>query len=376
MSGDNRNNVPRPHGQRTETADDLSALAAQVVRRHAEAQRRAADCDNAVTLVFSRREAAPPRPSLERPEADALSNNGGATHLAAREGQYQTSRGALNRMACVSVVGLLACVSLVTLALQGTAPAIATSAHLSGGTFAAPPIVSAANIDGGKIIVPDALRAPTDDLGQSIYAKHLTNAPANERACLAKALYYEARGETYEGQVAVAQVIVNRTRFKGWPDTICGVVHQGADRGEKCQFSFVCRNSLTEPSGDAWDQAKTIAEAVASGRAWLREAVDATHYHTTTVAPIWRLGLTPIRTIGAHIFYQESDGHLRETKAYGAAHSDRQVIAASSAIKSIEPFKANTVASKSALSAKPKAAANGPEPDSKNVDWSSIMSQR
>jgi Cell Wall Hydrolase len=129
-------------------------------------------------------------------------------------------------------------------------------------------------------------------------------------------LYHEARGETYEGQVAVAQVIVNRVRMKGWPDSICGVVNQGVERGEKCQFSFVCHASASDPTGELWDNARHLAGEVIAGRAWLREAVDATHYHTVNVAPVWRLGLTPIRTIGKHVFYREQDGQAKIEKIY------------------------------------------------------------
>jgi hypothetical protein len=229
-------------------------------------------------------------------------------------------------------------------------------------------------------VVPIAAHEPVDDLGRSVYAKHFAGAAAGERACLAKAIYHEARGETYEGQVAVGQVIANRTRLKGWPDTICGVVHQGADRGEKCQFSFVCRTNLSEPSGELWDQAKVIAEAVLSGNAWLREAMDATHYHTVQVAPIWRLNLTPIRTVGSHIFYRETDDHLREIKPYGAARVDRVDVVGSGQSTSATVGKSPEVAPKPrpAGARVPTASSNTGSKASgeiRDFNWSAIQSQ-
>ena len=168
------------------------------------------------------------------------------------------------------------------------------------------------------LVLPSALpRAEAvDDLGQSVYATTFAAAPAHERKCLARAIYYEARGETYEGQVAVAQVVVNRVRMKGWPDSICGVVQQGIERGEKCQFSFACHAPAVEPTGELWDNAKSLANDVIAGRAWLREVTEATHYHTVNVAPVWRLGLQPIRTIGSHIFYRETDELAKVAKPY------------------------------------------------------------
>ena len=164
--------------------------------------------------------------------------------------------------------------------------------------------------------------ASQDDIGQAIYAERFAKAPATERACLARAIYYEARGEEMGGQIAVAQVVLNRARSKKWPDTICGVVNQGIERGEKCQFSFACFSHLSPPSGEMWDQAQQVADQALSGQAWLRELVDATYYHTTSVAPVWRLGLSEVATIGTHVFYRDGDGvraNAHDAKAYQAA---------------------------------------------------------
>jgi Cell Wall Hydrolase len=204
----------------------------------------------------------------------------------------------------------VAIVSLVTgvliyagVATSTQSPAIVVAAPMATGGEPTPTTSVA-------MAMPDA-DAPNPagaDLGRSIYAARFSTAPASERTCLARAVYYEARGEAVEGQMAVAQVILNRARSHKWPKSICGVVNQGIERGEKCQFSFACFSHLTEPSGDLWEQAKTVAEQAVAGQAWLRELIEATHYHTTAVAPVWKAGLVELATIGTHVFYREPDG--------------------------------------------------------------------
>jgi spore germination cell wall hydrolase CwlJ-like protein len=157
------------------------------------------------------------------------------------------------------------------------------------------------------------------DLGKTIYAPHFAGATPSERACLARGIYYEARGEPYDGQIAVAQVIINRARSKRWPNTICGVINQGVERGEKCQFSFTCHPSSVAPHGELWDEANALATEVLAGRAWLRELANVTHYHTTAVQPVWRLGLTELVTLGSHVFYSEPDGLVASSQSYASA---------------------------------------------------------
>ena len=164
-----------------------------------------------------------------------------------------------------------------------------------------------------------AQRAPVAaalDLGAAIYAPRFAAAPASETQCLARAVYYEARGEGIDGQIAVAQVVMNRARSAKWADSICGVIQQGVVRGEKCQFSFSCNGHLAEPSGPLWEQAQTFAGEAITGHAWLRELAEATHY-ATSVSPVWRLNLTAVATIGSHVFYRENDG-LKEAHGHKA----------------------------------------------------------
>ena len=186
--------------------------------------------------------------------------------------------------------------------------------------------------------------AVPDDFGARIYGRFAA-APAREMACLARAIYYEARGEGYDGKVAVAQVVLNRARSKKWPSTICGVVHQGEARGEKCQFSYVCFDHLSQPSGELWDEAQTIAELAIAGRVYLRELEHATHYHTTAVKPVWRERLQTIATIGAHIFYSEPGG-VRASPAEDGRY--QSAVAAAAVANSVKPKPKTSAATRSA----------------------------
>ena len=117
-----------------------------------------------------------------------------------------------------------------------------------------------------------------------------------EHRCLAEAVYYEARSETKSGQKAVAEVVQNRVKSKHYPNTICGVVYQGAERTTGCQFSFACDGStMKEPIGKTWVEAKDVAALVITGG--VKPFTDrSTHYHTVAINPNW-------------------SGYLRATKA-------------------------------------------------------------
>jgi len=122
--------------------------------------------------------------------------------------------------------------------------------------------------------------------------------------CLAAAVYFEARGEPVDGQIAVAEVVVNRVEDDRFPSDVCSVVKQNRYPGilHRCQFSFYCngqREVITDQQ--AWATAKEIAEGVLEGG--LRLGVEATHYHATTVQPFWADHYRDIGQIGKHRFY-------------------------------------------------------------------------
>jgi len=130
-------------------------------------------------------------------------------------------------------------------------------------------------------------------------------ARAKHEKCLAEAIYFEARGEAVRGQIAVAQVILNRAFSGKYPDTVCGVVYQNKHRYMACQFSFACDNHpdvIREP--DMWDRAQKIAKASLDGQLWLPEVGKSTHYHAYWVRPGWVSEMKRMYKTGVHTFYR------------------------------------------------------------------------
>ncbi|MFN7175974.1 MAG: cell wall hydrolase [Thermaurantiacus sp.] len=114
--------------------------------------------------------------------------------------------------------------------------------------------------------------------------------------CLAKAIFWESRGEPLSGQLAVAQVILNRVESRRFGNDICSVVK--APR----QFSFVRGGSIPDASNRSqWGTAQAVAHVALEGD-WNDVVGSATHFHATRVNPAWRL--TRVATIGNHIFYR------------------------------------------------------------------------
>jgi spore germination cell wall hydrolase CwlJ-like protein len=123
--------------------------------------------------------------------------------------------------------------------------------------------------------------------------------------CLAEAIYFEARGEAVRGQMAVAQVVLNRVFSGKYPNTVCGVVYQNSHRHLACQFTFACDgipDVVREP--DMWERAKTIAAEMLDGKLWLPEVGKATHYHAYWVRPGWVREMTKMHKLGVHTFYR------------------------------------------------------------------------
>ena len=135
---------------------------------------------------------------------------------------------------------------------------------------------------------------------QALVDKFATSAQLDEQTnCLATAVYFEARGETAEGQLAVARVVMNRAASGRYPADWCSVVKQPA------QFSFVRHGEFpyADTSSPAWQRAEAVAElAVANVVPSIGN--DVLWYHANYVAPTWRRSLTEVEQIGAHIFYR------------------------------------------------------------------------
>ena len=129
-----------------------------------------------------------------------------------------------------------------------------------------------------------------------------------EHQCMAEAVYYEARSERTQGQLAVAEVIANRVADHRYPNSICEVVYQGATRTTGCQFTFTCDGALAiRPHGARWEAARAVAAQIVMGIHEPRTG-EATHYHANYVNPVWNSGLVRTERIGAHIFYRFPKG--------------------------------------------------------------------
>ncbi len=128
-----------------------------------------------------------------------------------------------------------------------------------------------------------------------------------EENCLARAVYFEARSESELGQLAVARVILNRTKDPAYPKSICGVVYQGSNRRNSCQFSFACDglpDDVKQPT--AWANSKKIAQRAMAGSKSTNIMSTATNYHADYVRPKWAGNMKRLVKIGRHIFYSDS----------------------------------------------------------------------
>ncbi|MEM6650451.1 MAG: cell wall hydrolase [Pseudomonadota bacterium] len=125
-----------------------------------------------------------------------------------------------------------------------------------------------------------------------------------ERRCMTQAIYYEARNQSLAGQMAVADVVLNRVNSRRYPNSVCEVVYQGSERRTGCQFSFTCDGSLQKRvETRAMFRSQVLATAVLGGF-HLPLSLDATNYHATYVSPYWAPKLAETVQIGDHIFYK------------------------------------------------------------------------
>jgi spore germination cell wall hydrolase CwlJ-like protein len=129
-----------------------------------------------------------------------------------------------------------------------------------------------------------------------------------EHRCLSEVMYYEARGEGQDGQMAVAEVVFHRLRHGRYGHSICAVVYEGAGNSG-CQFSFTCNGELAQhKSASAWRSAEVLAARILTGQTALRDTTgDATHFHAASISPDWAVdsGMERTAQIGNHIFYRQ-----------------------------------------------------------------------
>ncbi|WP_294304670.1 cell wall hydrolase [uncultured Sphingomonas sp.] len=183
--------------------------------------------------------------------------------------------------------------------LKGTAPAPVADAlpaiDGSTGTVALPalPIPPGASIADSGVVAARPF----------VWGRATAIDRARAMQCLTAAIYYEAGGESIDGQRAVAQVVLNRARHPAFPATVCGVVYQGVGRAH-CQFSFACDGALSRtPAITGWSRAAQVAAAALSGGVYAPVGL-ATHYHSFAVAPAWNRAMVMTDMVGAHLFHR------------------------------------------------------------------------
>ena len=133
-------------------------------------------------------------------------------------------------------------------------------------------------------------------LSAAIDAQSVSDDMSDELRCLAGAVYFESKGEPLSGQLAVADVIINRTKSGRFPSSICSVVKQPG------QFSFIRHGDLPDiRNGRAYRTAIAVAK-VAMADAWDSPAGDALYFHANYVKPGW--GKTRVASIGHHVFFR------------------------------------------------------------------------
>jgi N-acetylmuramoyl-L-alanine amidase len=133
--------------------------------------------------------------------------------------------------------------------------------------------------------------------------------------CLALNIYHEARGEPFEGRLAVAHVVLNRVADRRFPRTICAVVKQGGwQQRHRCHFSWWCDGRSDRPTdARAWRESQMIARLVHDGLT-LDPTNGALWYHARHVSPYWADSANKLRhtKIGAHIFYLANEETRRK----------------------------------------------------------------
>lgn len=136
-----------------------------------------------------------------------------------------------------------------------------------------------------------------DHLGiQPVKRIPITQVPKAEIFCLAKNIYHEARGEPLEGQIAVAQVTMNRVASGAFNKTVCGVVYAYK------QFSWTLDSKRKVTDIKAWEASVDVASAVLTRSVQLPN-FNALYFHTKQVRPRWNRDKRVVAVIGNHIFY-------------------------------------------------------------------------
>ena len=215
-------------------------------------------------------------------------------------------------VAGVAAVGMTA-VAALALAEPGFASDLATSSNLPAialpsadttateqpadlPTEAEAPVEPSPEVKDESDVEPKAAPLDVDTLAELVAATPRPAEIEGELRCLAGAVYFESRGESLAGQLAVAHVVINRAKSGRFPKSLCGVVHQPS------QFSFVRGGRMPAVrAGALWNNAVAIAQIARDG-SWKNQAPGALFFHARYVSPGWRK--TRVAAIDNHIFYR------------------------------------------------------------------------
>ena len=208
----------------------------------------------------------------------------------------------LGGRAAAAIIGLFMLGVSASAAAQDVAPATqATAVVTTGGAVAQAQPAQSVTVKLQQSIAQEAAWLYKGGWPlQALVGKYATSTPLDEETnCLATAVYFEARGESLEGQLAVAHVVMNRASSGRYASDWCGVVKQPA------QFSFVRHGEFpaVNTNSAAWQKAEAIAE-LAAANVVPSISSDVLWYHADYVAPTWRHSLQEVQQIGAHIFYR------------------------------------------------------------------------
>ena len=213
-------------------------------------------------------------------------------------------------VASVAAVGMTVATALVMaepgfandLAVQATLPLTSSSSTvpelLQRADLSTETTVVTPQIDTDESAVePEEAPVTAESLASLVAATPVPDTLDSELRCLAGAVYFESRGESLSGQLAVAHVVINRAESGRFPTSLCGVVHQPS------QFSFVRGGKMPaiRESSTLWSNAVAIAQ-IAQKRSWKNQAPGALYFHARHVSPGWRK--TRIAQIDNHIFYR------------------------------------------------------------------------
>lgn len=162
------------------------------------------------------------------------------------------------------------------------------------------------SFDSLELIQDQSVDTQLVDILQYIYFNRPLRRPDQSKniTCLAEAIYFEARGENQEGQIAVGETILNRVKSKRFPNSVCDVIDQGIHRQGKCQFSYNCdglAETIREPT--IYAKIRVLAERLIYGRQ-KQITNGATHFHSVNVNPHWAKTYEMTAIIGKHRFYR------------------------------------------------------------------------